>query len=123
MPVARYSLVALDCPDPARLADFYAQLLGGEVTHDDEDWYKLHLPDGPRIAFQRAPGFRPPNWPRADDNSQQAHLDLDVDDMEEAEAQVLALGATALDADDNGGKRGFRVYADPAGHPFCLCRA
>ncbi|MGW0563882.1 VOC family protein [Streptomyces sp. NPDC003016] len=123
MAIAQYSLVAVDCPDPGALAGFYAAVLGGEVKRDDEDWCVLHVPGGNRIAFQRAPGFRPPNWPRADDNSQQMHFDFDVPDIEAAQEQVLALGATPLDLDDDGGKRGFRVYADPAGHPFCLCRA
>jgi hypothetical protein len=121
MAIAKYCLVAVDCPDPKSLAAFYAGVLGGEVKQDDEDWYDLHAPDGHRIAFQRAPGFKPPRWPLADDNSQQLHLDLTVPDIETAQAEVLALGAAPLDLDDDG-RRGFRVYADPAGHPFCLCR-
>jgi hypothetical protein len=44
------------------------------------------------------------------------HLDIRVADIEAAEAQVLALGATRLPSTEPG----FRVYADPAGHPFCL---
>ncbi|MFE6401019.1 VOC family protein [Streptomyces alboflavus] len=123
MPVAQYSLVAVDCPDPAALAGFYAALLGGEIKQYNEDWYDLYAPGNHRIAFQRAPGHRPPQWPRADDNSQQLHLDVTVTDMSEAEALVLSLGAVPLDLDDHDGERGFRVYADPAGHPFCLCRA
>ncbi|MCX4231461.1 VOC family protein [Streptomyces ortus] len=122
MAIATYSLVALDCPDPPALAEFYAGVLGGEVKRDSDDWYDLHVPGGHRIAFQRVPEHRPPNWPSADGGSQQLHLDFDVPDLDEAEAQVLALGATPLDLDDEGGRRGFRVYADPAGHPFCLCR-
>lgn len=122
MAIATYCLVALDCPDPEALAAFYAAVLGGEVKNDDEDWYDLYAPGGHRIAFQRAPGHTPPEWPRGDRNSQQLHLDFHVPDMDAAEEQVLSLGATPLDLDDRGGERGFRVYADPAGHPFCLCR-
>lgn len=122
MAIATYRLVALDCPDPPALAEFYAGVLGGEIKQYDDDWYDLYVPGGHRIAFQRAPGHRPPDWPRADDNSQQLHLDFTVPDIGAAEAQVLALGATPLDLEDTGGSRGFRVYADPAGHPFCLCR-
>ncbi|MFI1172434.1 VOC family protein [Streptomyces melanogenes] len=123
MAIATYCLVALDCPDPQALAAFYAELLGGEVTKDsDEEWYDLYAPGGHRLAFQLAPGHTPPKWPRADDNSQQMHLDFHVRDMDTAEQQVLALGATPLDVDDRNGERDFRVYADPAGHPFCLCR-
>ncbi|MFJ8311713.1 MULTISPECIES: VOC family protein [unclassified Streptomyces] len=122
MPIATYCLVALDCPDPEALAGFYAAVLGGEVKKDGEDWYDLYAPGGHRIAFQRAPGLTPPEWPRADRNSQQLHLDFDVPDLEAAQQLVLALGATPLDVADGNGERGFRVYADPAGHPFCLCR-
>ncbi|WP_326799900.1 VOC family protein [Streptomyces sp. NBC_01808] len=122
MPVATFSLVALDCPDPEALAGFYAGLLGGEVQKYNDIWCDLRTPDGIRIGFQRAPGLRPPSWPRADDNAQQLHLDLTVSDMEAAQERALALGARPLDLDDDGGERNFRVYADPAGHPFCLCR-
>ncbi|MCX4722392.1 VOC family protein [Streptomyces sp. NBC_01306] len=122
MPVATYSLVALDCSEPESLARFYADVLGGKVEQYAENWYDLYAPGGVRLAFQRAPGYRPPDWPQAGANSQQAHLDFDVDDIEQAQEQVLALGATPLDLDDADGERGFRVYADPAGHPFCLCR-
>ncbi|MFC7303825.1 VOC family protein [Streptomyces monticola] len=123
MPIAKYCLVAVDCPDPPELAAFYAAVIGGEAKPDpDTDgWYDLHAPGGHRIAFQRAPGHRAPNWPRADDQSQQLHLDFHVPDLDSAEEQVLVFGATALDTDDEGGKRGFRVYAEPVGHPFCLC--
>ncbi|MEU9361228.1 VOC family protein [Streptomyces sp. NPDC048301] len=121
MPIATYDLVALDCPDPTSLAAFYQGILGGEIKSSSEDWYVLHLPGNARIAFQRAEDHRPPEWPRGDRNSQQAHLDFDVTDIGPAEEEVLALGATPLDLDDQGGERRFRVYADPAGHPFCLC--
>ncbi|WP_413755961.1 VOC family protein [Streptomyces sp. MMBL 11-3] len=119
MAIATYCLVAIDCPDPAALAEFYAGVLGGEVRRDSDDWYDLYAPGGHRIAFQRAPGHRPPRWP-SEDGSQQLHLDLKVPDIDAAQEQVLALGATPLDLDDKDGSRGFRVYADPAGHPFCL---
>ncbi|MEU6848125.1 VOC family protein [Streptomyces sp. NPDC046716] len=122
MPVATYCLTAVDCPDPAALAGFYAALLGGEVKKLRDDWYDVYAPGGHRIAFQRAEGHQPPQWPRAD-RSQQLHIDLDVTDMAAAEAEALSLGAMPLDLEDRDGQRGFRVYADPAGHPFCLCRA
>ncbi|MFE6162330.1 VOC family protein [Streptomyces sp. NPDC056486] len=131
-PVARMRNVVIDCPDPRRLAEFYRDLLGGEIeTETDEgevegDWVTLHSTGGLRLCFQRAAGHRPPNWPHADAGSQQIHIDLDVgpavQDIERAQDRVLALGATPLDVDDDNGVRDFRVYADPAGHPFCLCR-
>lgn len=117
MAIAKLGAVVLDCPDPRALAEFYAGVLGGDLEEDD-GWVDLHVPGGQPLAFQVAPGYVPPKWP-APDASQQFHLDLTVDDMDAAEKEVLALGAKVLDAEDR--TRSFRVYADPAGHPFCLC--
>ncbi|MCZ0988863.1 VOC family protein [Streptomyces diastatochromogenes] len=117
MALAKLGVVVLDCPDPRALAGFYAEVLGGTVE-DQGDWVDLKLPGGQALAFQEAPGFVPPQWP-APDASQQFHLDLVVEDMDAAEKGVLELGAKALDAEDR--SRTWRVYADPAGHPFCLC--
>ncbi|MEU3304949.1 MULTISPECIES: VOC family protein [unclassified Streptomyces] len=118
MAIATMGTVVLDCPDPRALAAFYAGILGGRVEADGEDWFTLKGYEGTPLAFQAAPGHVPPKWPSAE-TSQQFHLDLTVEDLDAAEAQVLALGATPLDAEDHA--RGWRVYADPAGHPFCLC--
>lgn len=126
MTVARFRSVVLDCPDPHVLAGFYAQVLGGTPQADDDDWVVLRVPDGPRLAFQRAPGYTPPEWPRADRNSQQFHLDLDAgstwEEVDVAEKRVLELGARLLRREQDPVEEDFRVYADPAGHPFCLCR-
>ncbi|NUR39181.1 MAG: VOC family protein [Streptomyces sp.] len=118
MALAKLGVVVLDCPDPRALAGFYAEVLGGTVEGDGE-WVDVKVPGGQALAFQAAPGHTPPQWPRADHDSQQFHLDLTVEDLDAAEKGVLALGAKALDAEDR--SRSFRVYADPAGHPFCLC--
>ncbi|WP_369194400.1 VOC family protein [Streptomyces djakartensis] len=123
--VARFRSVVVDCPDPRELARFYAQVVGGTPEDDDPDWVVLHVPGGPRLAFQRSPDHTPPEWPRADRNAQQFHLDFDAgstwEEIDAAEERVLALGARVLDREDYE-KKDFRVYADPAGHPFCLCR-
>ncbi|MFF0111038.1 VOC family protein [Streptomyces prasinus] len=122
--VARLRSVVVDCPEPRELARFYAAV-GGGMPEEDPDWVVLQIPAGPRLAFQRAPGYSPPDWPRADHGSQQFHLDFDAggtwEEVDEAEQKVLALGARPLDREDDE-KKDFRVYADPAGHPFCLCR-
>ncbi|MDQ1046074.1 VOC family protein [Streptomyces sp. V4I2] len=117
MALAKLGVVVLDCPDPNALAGFYAAVLGGTVEGQGE-WVDLKLSDGQALAFQAAPGYVPPKWP-APDHSQQFHLDLDVPDLDAAEKEVLALGAKPLDTEDR--TRTFRVYADPAGHPFCPC--
>jgi hypothetical protein len=119
-PLARLRTVVLDCPEPRALAEFYRGLLGGEITVDDDDWVTLVV-EGRRVAFQQAADFVPPTWPSGT-RPQQLHLDLTVDDVEAVEAQVLALGGTRHEVQP-GEAAGdpFRVYLDPAGHPFCLC--
>lgn len=118
-PIARFSLVALDCPDPQALAQFYAELTGFDLDYDGGDWVQLRSDTGATLAFQRAPDHQPPIWPSTD-RPQQAHLDFDVDDLDQAETQVLALGARKAEHQPG---ESFRVFLDPAGHPFCLVQA
>jgi hypothetical protein len=125
VPVGRFDTVVLDCPDPLALAQFYAGLLGQEIADDgDDSWQSLRGDgSGVTLAFQRATSHVPPQWP--DGPPQQLHLDLTVDDFVTAHQGALALGATALSPTSEpepDKTSGFRVYADPAGHPFCLCR-
>ncbi|MET9257782.1 VOC family protein [Streptomyces sp. NPDC003717] len=124
-PVAQFRSVVVDCPEPLELARFYAAIGGGTPQEADADWVVLQVPGGPRVAFQRAPGLTPPEWPRSDRNAQQFHLDFDAGatwaEMDAAHEKVLALGARVLDEEDKE-KKDFVVYADLAGHPFCLCR-
>ena len=117
--IARFSLIALDCPDPRALAEFYAQLTGFDLDHDGGDWVQLRSDTGATLAFQRASDHQPPVWPSTD-RPQQAHLDFDVEDLDQAEAQVLALGARKAEHQPG---ESFRVFLDPAGHPFCLVHA
>ena len=70
---------------------------------------------GTSLMFQQISGYNPPRWPEPA-RPQQAHLDIAVGDLDAGETRVLELGASRL---DGGGPR-FRVFADPAGHPFCL---
>jgi catechol 2,3-dioxygenase-like lactoylglutathione lyase family enzyme len=112
--IGRLHHVVLDCPDPAALATFYSRLLGQPITYRSDDWVVVAENDtSSGLAFQLAPDHRPPTWP---DPAvlQQFHLDIMVEDVASAGHRVLALGATKLAGED--------VYADPAGHPFCLIR-
>ncbi|MGD9997083.1 MAG: VOC family protein [Ilumatobacteraceae bacterium] len=121
-PVGRPSLVAIDCHDPLELAEFYSALTGWEIDDDEpgwdeaDDWVQLRSPNGFTLAFQRVDGHRPPVWP-GNQHPQQMHLDFDVADLDEAEEEVLAIGARKADMQPGST---FRVYLDPAGHPFCL---
>ncbi len=119
--IGRLSIVALDCPDPEALARFYAAVSGWEIDRITPDWIQLCSDIGITLAFQLAPEHRPPTWP-ADGTPQQVHLDFDVDDLDIGEAQVLALGARKCPHQPSP-KGDFRVYLDPAGHPFCLVLA
>lgn len=104
--------VVLDCPDPPALAEFYSRLLGMPITYADDGWVVVSVDDrASGLAFQLAPGHRAPTWPDPA-VPQQVHLDVMVDDLAQADEQVRVLGATKL--------AGAGVYADPAGHPFCL---
>jgi catechol 2,3-dioxygenase-like lactoylglutathione lyase family enzyme len=106
--------VILDCPDPAELARFYAALLDQPITYTSDDFVVVAANDTTSgLAFQHAPDHRRPTWP-ATAVPQQIHLDVMVENVAEATPHVLALGATKLDGDD--------VFADPAGHPFCLVK-
>jgi hypothetical protein len=122
--------VVIEARDPQGLARFYSALLGEPITRVDGDWVDVGGQDGAvTLSFQLAPEHEPPRWPDPA-SSMQYHLDIDVDDIEEAETKALELGATRLPGgsaeEEAQGLRppsssGFRVYADPAGHPFCLC--
>ncbi|MQS13598.1 VOC family protein [Streptomyces kaniharaensis] len=121
--IGRLQCLVLDCPEPAALARFYAGLLGGEIDRPDprwslgDAWSTLHLDGGMVLCFQGVADHRPPRWPDAE-HPQQAHLDVDVENLDDVEREVLALGAVRL---RDAGR--WRIFADPAGHPFCLIRA
>ncbi|HEV7187095.1 MAG TPA: VOC family protein [Blastococcus sp.] len=108
--------MALDCPDATELARFYADITGGLVVVAGEAWATVDGPGG-RIDFQTVPGFTPPVWPDPA-SSIQMHLDFLVDDLEAAGARVRDAGATKYEFQPHAGH--CHVYADPAGHPFCL---
>jgi len=124
MPPPRMSLsgIVLDSPDARELADFYQRLLGWRLEQAEPDWLKLTSPEGgPGLSFQTEPGYRRPSWPADPDKpgeqQMMIHLDIKVDDLDEAGRHALAAGAVLADhqpQDD------VRVYLDPAGHPFCL---
>ncbi|PKQ24555.1 MAG: glyoxalase [Actinobacteria bacterium HGW-Actinobacteria-5] len=116
MAIARFPSVVLDCPDADALARFYAAMLEWKIEVDD-GWVDLRAEDGQCISFQSVEDYRAPVWP-GQDVPQQLHLDFVVDDLDEGEAAVLALGATKTEYQPG---TTFRVFLDPAGHPFCLC--
>lgn len=122
MNLPRFQLVALDCPDPLSLANFYSQLTGlaveslGDFTPEDVNWIELENEGRPTLAFQRVPNYVAPTWPEGA-IPQQLHLDFTVRDLDESEQHVLSIGASKCAFQPG---ETFRVYLDPDGHPFCL---
>jgi predicted enzyme related to lactoylglutathione lyase len=117
MKISRMAVV-LDAADLNAVSSFWASLLGGTVEADD-DWHTVVVDGEPRLEVQLAPDHTPPEWP--DGAPQQVHFDLFVDDVAAAHEEAVGLGAQVLQEADLTADKGFQVYADPAGHPFCLC--
>lgn len=111
------STVVLDCDVPAALAEFWGTLLDLPVADKSDEWWSLEPMDGGlSLAFQKVNKHRPPNAMRP----QQIHLDLKVDDFAATEDLVLGMGGEVVSEVHPGDGSPWRVYKDPAGHPFCL---
>jgi predicted enzyme related to lactoylglutathione lyase len=115
-----HQVVVFDAAELEPESAFWAGLLDGTIDAED-DWHMVFVDGKPRIGVQLAPDHVPPDWPDGEPN-QQIHVDLWVEDFEEAHEKVMGLGARVLmPAADNDAPDNFQVYTDPAGHPFCLC--
>ena len=111
-PIGRRHHLVIDCREPERVAAFWSAVLGEPITYAEDDFVVVTRDDRTSgLAFQRVPDHRPPSWPDPA-VPQQLHLDVMVDDVAAAATLVLELGAVRLP--------GQGVFADPAGHPFCL---
>ncbi|MDO3702432.1 VOC family protein [Micromonospora sp. C28SCA-DRY-2] len=133
--VPRLCQVVLDCTDARALAEFYRRLLGlvyrpgdeppaaGQADERGRDWLVLRTPDGaPQLAFQQVDHLPEATWPEGP-VAQQLHLDLTVESVEELRVQherVLNLGGRLLYDRIDDPDEPLRVYADLAGHPFCV---
>lgn len=117
--IGRLAWTALDCPDARGLAAFYSAITGWVVDEASSDggWVQLDGQGGAALAFQQVDDYRPPQWP-GQEHPQQAHPDFYVADLAAAEARVLAAGARKHAVQPS--PDAWRVYLDPAGHPFCL---
>ncbi|MFD5828736.1 VOC family protein [Lentzea sp. NPDC060358] len=116
----RLTSVTVGSSQPQVLAEFYARLLGGEVTAVQDDWAQVRTPGGMTVNLERERQFRRPVWPgRPGEPVATQHLDVEVDDLQAALAHALACGAVpaAVQPQDD-----VRVLLDPDGHPFCLFR-
>ncbi|PKV83530.1 VOC family protein [Streptomyces sp. TLI_146] len=113
----RFAAVTFDCPDPAELARFYGEVFGLPIVHSTDDFVLLGQDGAAGLGFNRLADYRRPTWP---DGAQekQAHIEVGVDDLDAAEAELLALGAVKPEAQPQPDR--WRVLLDPAGHPFCI---
>jgi hypothetical protein len=114
--VARFASIVFDCDDPVTLAHFWAELLGGEVAMTTAEFVAVRTGPGWLAAF-RVPDHKPPTWPDGT-VPKQMHIDLSVDDLDQAESEAIRLGARR--ASEQPAPDRYRVLLDPAGHPFCL---
>jgi len=107
--------LTIDCADSKTMGTFYQAAGGGEITHSDADscWVTL---GGLLLIFREVADYQPPTWP-ASDVPLQMHFEFNVDDLAEAEKQLVELGARPADYQPHANGR---VMFDPAGHPFCI---
>lgn len=119
MNISLTSLI-VDAADLEQESAFWHRLLGGAITKTPTHHF-LQNDEFPTLVIQHAPGHRPPEWP--DGNSQQMHFDLATDDPRAADERVLDAGGRRLRPTVDiaaAPSQGSRIYASPAGHPFCL---
>jgi catechol 2,3-dioxygenase-like lactoylglutathione lyase family enzyme len=121
MPAFRLTAAVLETPDPPGLARFYQRLLGWPLRDDTPQWATLRPADGSTgLSFQLDPDHVPPVWPPEPGAPRmQLHLDLEVDELDAAGALAEETGARQIGGHSEPHEE-VRVYADPAGHPFCL---
>ena len=113
-------VVVFDAADVAAESAFWAAMLDGIAIDDDPRFHVVIDSEGNwLVGVQHAPDHVPPDWP--DGEPQQVHVDFHVTDQAASHGRAMDLGARLLqDAEDPEAEHGHRVYADPAGHPFCL---
>ena len=112
------TVVVFDAADLPAESAFWAGILGGHVFEDETFHSVIDAAGEWRIGVQLAPKHVPPDWP--DGTPQQVHMDLHVEDPKPAHEQAMKLGARLLQSGDLESDEGHQVYADPAGHPFCI---
>lgn len=108
--------IALDCADPGPLSRFWAALLGGEIVFASEEIAVVKLPHL-LLTATRVENYVRPNWPIGSVPKQE-HIDVDVDDLEDAENRAISFGAARAQWQPD--PDSYLVFLDPAGHPFCL---
>jgi predicted enzyme related to lactoylglutathione lyase len=113
--IGRFHWIVIDTVDPARIAPFWCALLGVQERGWFGDDYLMLTTDGgaPPVAFQRVP--------EAKSIKNRLHIDLAVEDLDDAFAKIVAIGGSAVSGilEMPDGYR-WRVMADPEGNEFCI---
>lgn len=117
--MGKLTQLILECDNAEQLARFWQEVLALPEPEGDSNWLTLRWEPVGRFSFHRVAGYRPPAWP-GEHGEQQVHLDLLVDDLHAANLAVEKAGARPLTDVLDPGPKAWRIYADPAGHPFCL---
>lgn len=125
--MSRYGVVMMavltqlvfECDDPVPVAAFWQDVLDLAPAEGTDDWLTLQWEPVGRFSFHRVEGYVPPPWP-GESGQQQVHFDLLVDDLQAASATVERAGGTPLTGVMDPGPKAWRIFVDPAGHPFCL---
>ena len=113
-------VVVFDAADIEAESAFWAGMLGGQVIADETFHCVVDAAGDWRIGVQFSPNHVRPVWPDGE-QQQQVHLDLHAEDFDASHELAMALGATILQpVGDRSAAEGYQVYADPAGHPFCI---
>jgi catechol 2,3-dioxygenase-like lactoylglutathione lyase family enzyme len=117
-PELRIGAVSIDCADAGELADFYGDLLGMKRIMESPDGRIVAISDGVHtLAMMQADDYLAPSWPDRG-QQQQMHFDISVTDLDGAADRAVSVGARL--ADHQPAPELWRVFLDPAGHPFCL---
>jgi hypothetical protein len=111
-------VIVFDAADLRAESAFWAGIVGGHVFEDDRFHCVFDASGEWRFGVQLVSNHVPPEWP--DGTPQQVHLDLHVEDGRVAHEEAIRLGARLLQPSDFDAEEGHQVYADPAGHPFCI---
>jgi predicted enzyme related to lactoylglutathione lyase len=109
-----WSAVTIDCVDPERVARFWSALLGRPAGPSEAGWVYL----GQRGDAQPRLVFQPVAAPQT--GKVRIHLDVSVNDIDEAVREVVALGGRFTGERHDHDEGVVVVMADPEAHEFCL---
>ena len=115
MALGKFLAAVIDCKDPQALSSFWQQLIGGEVDPrtQSNEWVALAgVPGLGYLGFQKVPESK--------NVKNRVHLDVDVESIEDAMNDAVALGAEKLAGVVEEPTNYFQVMLDPEGNEFCF---